>query len=167
MTMKKQKTLHRFAAVAAVLIAFCLVFIVPVGAIDVSTQGELINALSDNDDVINIKSKITLSSTVTITRTVTIDGGNYLINAENNVGSLFNVDASSSPTEITVRFKNMNLENNKASDYRCIATRSGDINLIVEDSVLSSTGNNAQVLLIGKSGSTNLDVDLKNVKITA
>ena len=32
MTMKKQKTLHRFAAVAAVLLAFCLVFMMPVGA---------------------------------------------------------------------------------------------------------------------------------------
>ena len=32
MTMKRQKTLHRFAAVAAVLIAFCLVFMMPVGA---------------------------------------------------------------------------------------------------------------------------------------
>ena len=32
MTMKKQKTLHRFAAVAAVLLAFCLVFMMPAAA---------------------------------------------------------------------------------------------------------------------------------------
>ena len=32
MTMKRQKTLHRFATVAAVLLAFCLVFMMPVGA---------------------------------------------------------------------------------------------------------------------------------------
>ena len=32
MTMKKQKTLHRFAAVAAVLLTFCLVFMMPVSA---------------------------------------------------------------------------------------------------------------------------------------
>ena len=36
MTMKKQKTLHRFAAVAAVLLAFCLVFMMPVGADGIS-----------------------------------------------------------------------------------------------------------------------------------
>ena len=32
MTMKKSKTLHRFAAVAAVLLTFCLVFMMPVSA---------------------------------------------------------------------------------------------------------------------------------------
>ena len=32
MTMKRQKTLHRFAAVAAVLLTLCLVFMMPVGA---------------------------------------------------------------------------------------------------------------------------------------
>ena len=110
----KNKT-YRLATALAVLLAL-LVFVAPVGAVDVSNQGELTDALSGDNNVINIKGEITLSSTVTISRTVTINGGNYLINAENNVGSLFNVDASSSPTEITVTFKNMNLQNNVAKD---------------------------------------------------
>ncbi len=33
MTMKRQKTLHRFSAVTAILLAFCLVFMMPVGAV--------------------------------------------------------------------------------------------------------------------------------------
>ena len=39
MTMKKQNTLHRFAAVAAVLLAFCLVFMMPAAADDTYTGG--------------------------------------------------------------------------------------------------------------------------------
>ena len=35
MTMKTKKTLHRFTAVTAVLLAFCLVFMMPVGAVDI------------------------------------------------------------------------------------------------------------------------------------
>ena len=55
MTMKKQKTLHRFAAAAAVLLAFCLVFMMPVGAtgevIEVSTWDDLQLALSTGGEV--------------------------------------------------------------------------------------------------------------------
>ena len=36
MTMKRQKTIHRFAAVAAVLLMLCLVFMIPVGAAEAS-----------------------------------------------------------------------------------------------------------------------------------
>ena len=39
--MKKQKTLHRFAAVAAVLLALCLVFVMPVGATEETTWVEV------------------------------------------------------------------------------------------------------------------------------
>ena len=56
MTMKKQNTLHRFAAVAAVLLTLCLVFMMPVGAADtewveVSTLGELAVNLVDGKSV--------------------------------------------------------------------------------------------------------------------
>ena len=40
MTMKRQKTIHRFAAVAAVLLALCLVFVTPVGAAGDLTSAE-------------------------------------------------------------------------------------------------------------------------------
>jgi len=56
MTMKRQKTLHRFAAMAAVLLAFCLVFMMPVGATEgtdsvIDTWAELKTALSTGGDV--------------------------------------------------------------------------------------------------------------------
>ena len=55
MTMKKQKTLHRFAAVAAVLLAFCLVFMMPVSAEGtdgvIDTWEELKTALEAGEDV--------------------------------------------------------------------------------------------------------------------
>ena len=56
MTMKRQKTLHRFAAVAAVLLAFCLVFMMPVGAeeetvITVENWDQLKSALSSGGSI--------------------------------------------------------------------------------------------------------------------
>ena len=62
MTMKKQKTLHRFAAVAAVLLTLCLVFMMPVGA-------EAWNPTIDNDG------KITLTGNVVLTETWTVSSG--------------------------------------------------------------------------------------------
>ena len=91
MTMKKQKTLHRFAAVAAVLLAFCLVLATPAAADDtIDTWAELKSALEtggtvtlggDIDETIDIKTeKITIDDTTTLdlngkNLTVTYTGG--------------------------------------------------------------------------------------------
>ena len=73
MTMKKQKTLHRFAAAAAVLLAFCLVFMMPVGAaegvVEVYTSDALIAAVE-------------AGGTVQLTQDITVSTPDSSINAE-------------------------------------------------------------------------------------
>ena len=52
MTMKKQKTVHRFAAVAAVLLTLCLVFMMPAAAYSgdgTETAPYLIQSLANLD----------------------------------------------------------------------------------------------------------------------
>ena len=75
--MKKQKTLHRFAAVAAVLLAFCLVFMAPVGAAvaetDVAKIGDIgystlqaaFDAADEGDTIVLCKDLIITQSSAT------------------------------------------------------------------------------------------------------
>ena len=95
MTMKKQKTLHRFAAVAAVLLAFCLVFMMPVGATGVTcnngtactyhaaaagdmhydTLQDAVNA-ADPESTVTVLKDVESDTLITINKAVTLDGAN-------------------------------------------------------------------------------------------
>ena len=66
MTMKRQKTLHRFAAVAAVLLAFCLVFMMPAAAEGTVSTADVLQ------DAFDVGGEITLGADITVTETLTI-----------------------------------------------------------------------------------------------
>ena len=61
MTMKKQKTLHRFAAVAAVLLTLCLVFMMPVSA-----EGTTVNDANEFKSAFSQGGVITLGSDIIV-----------------------------------------------------------------------------------------------------
>ena len=96
MTMKKQKTLHRFAAAAVVLLAFCLVFMAPVGAADVTVEanGDLANAISSAGagGTVTLTGDVTVSNGITLTQDVTINLGGHKITHTGN-DNLFTVNA--------------------------------------------------------------------------
>ena len=71
MTMKTKKTLHRFAAVAAVLLAFCLVFMMPAAADDTPVNKAVIgnaqyNTLTEALNQADEGAEITIYGTVSI-----------------------------------------------------------------------------------------------------
>ena len=70
MTMKRQKTLHRFAAVAAVLLTFCLVFMMPVGA-----EGTIVNDAAALMSAFGTGGEITLGQNIDLA-----DGQQLIVN---------------------------------------------------------------------------------------
>ena len=77
MTMKRQKTLHRFAAVAAVLLTFCLVFMMPAAA-SLPAPGE--------NGVITLEGDVELSSSYLVSSALTIDlNGHSIAGGSNTV----------------------------------------------------------------------------------
>ena len=92
MTMKKQKTLHRFAAVAAVLLAFCLVFMAPVGATEMTGE-EFLSGVYDG--AVTLTDDVTLTTQVVIGSDTTINLNGHTIT--NNVEDdwMFNISTDS------------------------------------------------------------------------
>ena len=64
MTMKRQKTLHRFAAVAAVLLTLCLVFMMPVGAAEES-DGVTVDSWNELATALAAGGTVTLNADIT------------------------------------------------------------------------------------------------------
>ena len=88
--MKNQKTLNRFAAVAAVLLAFCLVFIAPVGAAATtdSTAEGLQNAFNAGGEVtLGTNIEVTETLVVSEDKVVTLDLAGHKITGGLKVGS--------------------------------------------------------------------------------
>ena len=83
MTMKKQKTLHRFAAVVAVLLAFCLVFMMPVGAEEEESSVTEVSTWDGLKSALEAGGSIKLISDVEPTETLTKT--DYLSVKENTV----------------------------------------------------------------------------------
>jgi len=96
MTMKTKKTLHRFAAVAAVLLAFCLVFATPVGAAEVTggTGEALANAISSAGagETVTLTEDVTVSQGIILTKDVTINLEDHKITYDGD-DVLFTVNA--------------------------------------------------------------------------
>ena len=87
MTMKTKKTLHRFAAVAAVLLTFCLVFMAPVGAAttyEVGTETDFLNKINTASpgDTIKLTANIGLTTTARIDKKLTLDLQQYDITGD-------------------------------------------------------------------------------------
>ncbi len=80
MTMKRQKTLHRFAAVAAVLLTLCLVFMMPAAAdatettVVVSEWASLTTAFTGNNAAVTLENDV--SSQDSQIQKITINDGN-------------------------------------------------------------------------------------------
>ena len=143
MTMKKQKTVHRFSAVAAVLLAVCLVFMMPVGAetVTVSDAAGLKTAIDAGNDV-TLTDSFEVTEILTITKSITIDGkngdtGKYKITA--STSHPFEITGSADKQDtITVTFKNIEIETTASTDYpSCIRILDGWANLNVENCKLT------------------------------
>ena len=99
----KNKT-YRFAAVAAVLLAFCLVFTAPVGAVDneskignveYETLAAAINAASDGQTV-TLLNDVTSSEIIEIKTAITLDGDGYTLTS--TASRAINVNCSGAVT---------------------------------------------------------------------
>ena len=182
MTMKRQKTVHRFAAVAAVLLTFCLVFMMPVGAteettwVEVSTFDDLENALDNQKAVIYITAPITVTGQLNIDYSVIINGNNHLLTGASTVRKLFTInDVTPSSEEITVVFNQVHLTSDRPSSYdsntRLIDTRGGNIKLTLNDCVLKYNENVAgtwfQPLTIGGYTNDKATITIENTQIDA
>jgi len=84
--MKTKKTLQHIAAVAVVLLTLCLVFMMPVGAVNVATYEELAQALSGTDKTVTLNADIQLDTKITVPDSFTIDlnGKTLTIAVENS-----------------------------------------------------------------------------------
>ena len=184
MTMKKSKTLQHIAAVAVVLLALCLVFIMPVSAEETNAAtvddfAELKAALVAQNTTINIVAPITVTEQLNINYSVTINGNNHLLTASNSVRKLFTINDDNkgavSPNTIIVVFNNVNLTSNYPSNSdsttRLIDTRGGAFALTLKESFLrynkdvSST--QFQPLTIGGYTNDKASITIENTLIDA
>ena len=183
MTMKKSKTLQHIAAVAVVLLALCLVFIMPVSAEEtnaatVDNFAELQAALVAQNTTINIAAPITVEGQLNINYSVTINGNNYLLTADNSVRKLFTINDDKNgnvpaDSKITVVFNQVNLTSdylsNPSSGGRLIDTRGGNFDLTVTGSKLDvydkSNTYSWEPINIGGYEATKVTVTIQNTEI--
>lgn len=147
------------------LLGFILVFIIALlvpnqveAATTVSTESELIQALSDGETDITLSANIELTDTIQINNTVSIDGGNKTITTKEGVSLKKSFEIYNG----VVNFEKITIKNSY-SGGRCIDVRTGNVTLNLDNVTLITTGSgNNQTLTIGGNFSTAIDVYIKN-----
>ena len=161
--MKKQKTLNRFAAVAAVLLTLCLVFAAPVSAeaVDITPGQNVENAvewaLSGDKYSLEIKqsgeynlTKGFTASTIRITSSnVALNGNNHLISVSGNIGKIVvGKDSTGKVLDISnVELININLK----STAHPKATADGLIEIYGQTTVRGCTIDSSECVDIGSA----------------
>ena len=168
MTMKTKKTLHRFAAVAAVLLAFCLVFMAPVSAADgtlypVSSWTELTNAIGE----INTAAAAAGGETVTAVINVedafdaTISSDSNRIQIQKNAHVTLNLNGH--PISITWNYQDQSQSQPDTANYSIIkigSSASSNDDTDGASLIVNAGGENGQITLTkGESaGETNTNL---------
>ena len=137
----------------------------PNDGVAVSTLGELNTALTNNEiGTIVLKNDIESDAIVNINRAVTLDLNQKTFSCTFN--RFIRVENSTS-NENAVTIKNGTISNG-VSGGRCVETRSGNINLTLENLTLETTASSGwnQPFTIGGSG-TNITVDITDCTIDA
>jgi len=166
--------------IALIFALLCMAIILMpsnVFAANVSTESELRTALETNEDaniVLTGNFSIKGTTSIDVNRTpkpgmviqnsVTIDGAGHTITSA-GLRTIFEVYAGDEILNVT--FKNITIEN-PYTKGRCIDTRTGNINMLLENVTLKTTSsNNNQALTIGGNYKNPITVNLKGSTLDA
>lgn len=129
--------------------------------IEIDSLEKLKSCIAIPENICKLTSNISTSETITLKNSITIDGNGNEITSPTTIRKTFEIYAEND--NINVTFNNINITNNHNTG-RCIDTRTGNIDLTLDNTTLTTTGvGNTQTLNIGGDTKDDiLDITIKN-----